>query len=228
MADKKSQEGIGEMVLANNHQYVIVNKPPGWPVQPDLTGDVSLLEAVQRFCRSPLHLVHRIDRPVSGLVVMAKKASSLAHLNEQFRERTIEKIYLAVVAQAPSAPEAELKHYLRKHPRQNRAEVLEEAADDAREAVMNYRLVGSSDRYHLLAIRLHTGRSHQIRAQLGFIGSPVRGDDKYGFKRGNPDRSIDLHAWKLSFDHPVTGERQNYQAPPPDTPVWRAFAEYWQ
>ena len=216
-------DNIGDLVLYKNNQLIALNKPCTIPVQADLSGDKALIDLAEIYTQSKLHLVHRIDRPTSGLVLLAKNKKALAALNEQIRNRQVKKTYLAIVGQAPESAEGELIHFLRKNGRTNRSEVFSTEKPGSKKAVLQYRLLGSSERYHLLEVDLQTGRHHQIRAQLGNIGSPIRGDEKYGFRRGNRDRSIQLHAWKLSFRHPVSNEVVRLIAPPPDEPVWRAF-----
>lgn len=213
---------IGDRVLYANHHLIAFNKPAGVPVQPDQTEDPSLLAMGATYCQSQLHLIHRLDRPVSGVVLFAKKKTALQALHEQFRARTVRKTYLAVVANAPKEPEGELLHYLTKA-KGNRARLLNEPTDEALEARLRYRLAATSDRYFLLEVELLTGRYHQIRAQLAEMGCPIRGDAKYGYRRRSPDRGIDLHAWQLHFDHPVSGARETVVAPPPDTPLWNAL-----
>ena len=215
---------ISELVLYNNHHLVAFAKPGGIPVQPDQTGDPSLLAMGSSYCQTPLHLIHRLDRPVSGVVLFAKRPGALQHLHQQFRDRTVSKSYLAVVAQAPPAPEGELLHYLAKG-KGHRSLAYDEPREGAIEARLRYRTVGQSDRFFLLEIELLTGRYHQIRSQLAHIGCPIRGDAKYGYRRRNPDRSIDLHAWQLQFDHPVSNERETLIAPPPSNPLWDALTE---
>lgn len=214
---------IGDLVLFKTNQFIAFNKPSGLPVQEDKTGDRSLSNLAEIYTKSKVHLVHRLDRPASGLVLFAQTESALRELNEQFRERLVLKTYLAVVGEAPPEPEGELVHYLRKDGRRNRTQALPEKTPGAKRGVLRYRLTGSIDNYHLLEIELQTGRHHQIRAQLAAIGCPIKGDVKYGFRRGNRDRSIHLHAWKLAFNHPVTGDRIELTAPPPADPVWEAF-----
>lgn len=214
---------IGDLVLYKNNQFIAFNKPAGLAVQNDLTGDRTLLQLAESYAQHPLHLIHRLDRPATGVVLLAKNANALAAVNQQFRDRQVEKVYLAVVGQLPPDNEGQLVHYLKKQSRGNRAQVFDSAADDAKEARLNYRVLGSIDRYHLLEITLITGRHHQVRAQLAAIGCPIKGDVKYGFRRSNRDRSIHLHAWKLTFTHPISKERVTIQAPLPDDPVWNAF-----
>jgi 23S rRNA pseudouridine1911/1915/1917 synthase len=146
-------------------------------------------------------------------------------LTEQFKNREISKEYLAIVGQLPPQQEGTLVHFLRKNEAKNISVAYAEETPGAERAELKYRVLGSSDRYHLLHIQLLTGRHHQIRAQLSAIGCPIRGDVKYGFKRANKNRSIDLHAWKLSFEHPHSGETLSVTAPLPDEVVWKAFGE---
>jgi 23S rRNA pseudouridine1911/1915/1917 synthase len=204
---------------------VIYNKAPGMPVQADKTGDTSLLEIAEKYAKRTLHLVHRMDRPVSGAVLLAKTKAVMTTLTDQFRNREIDKEYLAIVGQLPPAPEGTLVHYLRKNEAKNISVAYPEEVSGSERAELHYKVLGSSDRYHLLHIQLLTGRHHQIRAQLAAIGSPIRGDVKYGFKRANKNRSIDLHAWKLAFEHPQSGQMMSVTAPLPEEVVWKAFAE---
>lgn len=210
-------------ILYKDHQIFAVNKPPGIAVQPDKTGDTALQKLAEAYCKQPLHLAHRLDRPVSGVVIFAKTKSAMTALTEQFRSRSVEKTYLAVVQNLPAKPEGSLVHFLRKNEAKNISIVASESDANTERAELRYRLLGSSERYHLLKIQLITGRHHQIRAQLAAIGCPVKGDVKYGFRRSNRDRSIHLHAWKLAFDHPVSGERISLEAKAPEDPVWQAF-----
>ncbi|HRI62192.1 MAG TPA: RluA family pseudouridine synthase [Saprospiraceae bacterium] len=210
-------------ILYKDHQIIALNKAPGIAVQPDKTGDVTLQAQAEAYCRQPLHLAHRLDRPVSGVVVYAKTKTAMTALTEQFRSRAVEKTYLAVVQNLPPEPEGTLIHFLRKNEAKNISIVASESDAGAERAELHYRLLGSSERYHLLEIQLITGRHHQIRAQLAAIGCPVKGDVKYGFRRSNRDRSLHLHAWKLAFDHPVSGERVQLEAKLPEDPVWQAF-----
>lgn len=216
---------IGEAVLYNNHHLVAFNKPGGLPVQPDQTEDPSLLQLGSVYCKKKLHLIHRLDRPVSGVVLLAKRSDAQKNLHQQFRDRTTRKVYWALTAVRPPQDKDELTHHLVKVKGKHRAHILEKATKDSVEAQLRYELIGSSDRYFLLQVELLTGRYHQIRAQLAHIGCPIRGDVKYGFRRRNPDRTIDLHARLLEFDHPVSGERQSIMAEPPATPLWEAFKE---
>ena len=210
-------------ILYKDHQLFALNKPPGIATQADKTGDMPLQKQAELYCRQPLHAAHRLDRPVSGIVVFAKTKTAMTTLTEQFRSRSVEKTYLAVVQNLPPEPEGTLVHFLRKNEAKNISVLAAESDAGAERAELHYRVAGSSERYHLLEIQLITGRHHQIRAQLAAIGCTVKGDVKYGFRRSNRDRSIHLHAWKLAFDHPVSGERIVLEAKPPADPVWEAF-----
>ena len=213
---------IGDWVILKNNQFIAFNKPAGLPVQADKTGDKTLLQLAEIYCKSKLFLVHRLDRPATGVVVFAKTKTMVGSLSDQFKERSVRKTYLAVVKDLPPEKEGTLRHFLQKNEKANRSGVTEdEAVGDLSE--MSYRLLGSSDNYHLLEVKLITGRHHQIRAQLAAIGCPIKGDVKYGARRGNRDRSINLHAWKLGFRHPVSGEQVALTAALPEDAVWNAF-----
>lgn len=214
---------IGDIVLYKNNQLIAFNKPAGLPVQADRTGDKSLLDLAEIYGKSKSYLIHRIDRPVSGVVLLAKTKSALVKMNAAWQNNQVTKTYLAVVKNAPANLEGELVHYLKKDGRSNKSTVTTEEAKNAKKAVLKYKVIGNSDFYHLLEIQIETGRHHQIRAQLAAIGSPIKGDVKYGFKRSNKDKSIHLHAWKLQFSHPISGKQEELIAPLPDEVVWNAF-----
>ncbi len=204
-----------------------LDKPAGIPAQADKTGDVSALQWAESYCELALHPVHRLDRPASGILLLAKTKVAMTLLQRQFQEHLIEKEYLAVVAAPPPKPEDTLIHFLQKNNVKNRAVAHPTELPDTERAELHYRLLGSSERYHLLHIRLITGRHHQIRAQLAAIGCPIKGDVKYGARRGNRDRSIHLHAWRLAFEHPGTGEWMQLEANiPGDDPVWTALRSF--
>ncbi|MEZ4981915.1 MAG: RNA pseudouridine synthase [Saprospiraceae bacterium] len=217
---------ISDSVIYKNNQFLAFNKAPGIPVQPDKTGETSMLQLAEIYCKHPVHLIHRLDLPASGVVLFSKNKKALAKLNVQFQENSITKIYWAVVKEAPEKPEGELIHFLKKNGKKNKSEVVPMGTKGAKEAVLKYKSIGQSEHYTFLEIILVTGRHHQIRAQLAEIGCPIKGDVKYGFKRGNQDRSIHLHARRLEFDHPVTQERVVLEADPPaDDPLWAVFME---
>ncbi len=179
---------------------------------------------METYCKHEVHHTHRNQRPATGLDLFAKNKKSLAALNEQFRDGSVSKKYWAVVKKAPEKTEGELTHILMKKGTTNRSKVVDTKAKNGREAKLKYKTLASSDVYHLLEIDLFTGRHHQIRAQLSAIGSPIKGDVKYGFKRGNKDRSIHLHAHSLTFKHPVSGEKTEVVAPlPQGDPLWDFF-----
>jgi 23S rRNA pseudouridine1911/1915/1917 synthase len=212
---------LSNIIIYQNHQFVVAHKPAGVPIQPDLTGDKSLLDLLAIYCKSTLFVVHRLDRPVSGVVVLAKSKKAAAHLSKQFAEGRVQKNYLAVVKQAPTTADGNLTHYLKKQG--NKELIFDIPTEGAQMATLSYKVQGQSDNYTLLEITPTTGRFHQIRAQLAAIGSPIKGDTKYGFKRGNIDRSIHLHASKLHFKHPVTNQLLSYEAPVPDEVLWKAL-----
>lgn len=224
MDDTQANFRIGDLVLYKNNQILALNKPNLVPVQDDKTGDKSLLGLAEIYAQSKLHLIHRLDRPASGVVLFAKTSGAVAALSAQFQERTVVKTYLALVKDRPEADEGTLVHHLSKGKTGQRAKVSDAPTEDSQEAEMHYRYLGSTAQYHLLEVRLHTGRHHQIRAQLAAIGCPIKGDVKYGARRANKDRSIHLHAWRISFTHPVSGERETITAPLPEDPVWQAVA----
>lgn len=217
-------------IVYEDSMLLLVSKPAGMPVQSGPTGDESLMEVAERHCKHPLHLVHRLDRPVSGLVLFAKNPAAMASLSRQWQERTVEKTYLAAVAPAPSEEAATLVHYFHKPKKNsNKTALTTEEDAQAERAELAYRVAGHTDRYCFLEIDLVSGRHHQIRAQLAAIGCPVKGDVKYGARRSNADRSIHLHAWKLSFEHPGSGEWMTWTAPVPQTDaLWQAFPSLGQ
>lgn len=211
---------ISDYILVNNHQFIICNKPVGLPTQEDKTGDASLLKLAEIYCKSTLYPIHRIDRPASGLVIMAKKPDTCTLISTMLRDGRIEKTYIAVVKNKPPKDEDELVHYLIHDTRMNKARVGKKEDKNAKEAIMKYKLIGSSDNYHFLSVNLLTGRHHQIRAQLAAIGCPIKGDVKYGDRRANADRSIHLHAWKLLFKQAVHQNIKEVTAPFPEEPLW--------
>jgi 23S rRNA pseudouridine1911/1915/1917 synthase len=214
---------IGDLVLYKNNQLIAFNKPAGIPVQPDLTQDRALLNLAEIYTKGQVLLLHRLDRPVSGVILFAKNKTALQILNEDFRTGKVKKTYLAVVQNTPPQPEGTLVHFLTKDARSKKAVVTTKEDKEAQEAILHYRVLGSSDRYCLLEVAPQTGRFHQIRCQLAAIGCPVKGDVKYGARRKNNDRSIHLHAWKLQFTHPVDHTPVAITAPLPKETLWQAF-----
>jgi 23S rRNA pseudouridine1911/1915/1917 synthase len=222
---------LEKRILYEDNHLIVVNKLPSEIVQGDKTGDEPLSEALKRYLKEKYHkpgdvflgVVHRLDRPVSGVVVFAKTGKALNRMNELMKQRAIRKTYWAIVKNKPPEKEGKLVHYLMRNTIKNKSFVSKTSGPDCKEAVLSYKLLASGERYHLLEVDLHTGRHHQIRAQLAAIGCPVKGDLKYGFPRSNPDASISLHARKVSFVHPVKKEILEITADPPHNVLWNYF-----
>ena len=214
---------IKDWIVYQDDAFIAFNKPAMLPTQPDLTGDVSLLDLIDSYLGTKNHLLHRLDRPTSGLVLFAKNEKAAAHVNQQFQNRETKKRYLAVVENAPIPKTDNLQHFLIENKEKNKSYIVEADKKDAKRAELHYILRGSSDRYHLLEIELKTGRHHQIRAQLSAIGCPIKGDVKYGARRANRDRSIHLHAWQLTFWHPFLNKKIDLTAPLPNEILWQFF-----
>lgn len=220
-----------EVVYEDNH-IIIVNKRPGEIVQGDKTGDEPLSETVKRYLKEKYQkpgnvfcgVVHRLDRPVWGLVVFAKTSKALTRLNEMFRDGKVRKTYWAVTRNRPPKQSDRLVHYITTTERNNKSYASLKPKNGAKEAVLSYSLIGASDRYNLLEVNLETGRKHQIRVQLAAVGCPIKGDLKYGDKRSNPDGSISLQAHRIEFEHPVSHEHIDVTAPVPEDNLWQALA----
>lgn len=218
-----------QIVFEDNH-IIIVNKKVGQLVQGDKTGDQSLLDLIKDYIKvrdsKPgnvyLGLVHRIDRPTSGLVIFAKTSKALSRLTQMVKNRTIIKTYWAVVENKEFPKSQELIHYLKKNQKNNKAIVYPRPTEGAKKAILSYEVIKELDNYLLLEINLKTGRHHQIRAQLSKIGAIIKGDLKYGAARSNKDGGIHLHAIKLAFTHPVSMEEIEVEAPLPMDNVWQA------
>lgn len=219
-------------ILYEDNHILAVNKQASEIVQGDKTGDEPMIEALKQYLKAKynkpgnvfLGLVHRIDRPVSGVVLFARTSKALTRLNELIKERRIVKTYLAIVKEKPPKESDTLVHYLVRNTRQNKSYAHQSEIAGSQRAELAYRLIGRTDRYFLLEIDLRTGRHHQIRCQLAAIGCPVRGDLKYGFARSNPGGGISLHAWQVRFAHPVRQEEIEISAPLPQDALWDAFA----
>ena len=204
-----------QRILLEDNHLLIVNKLPSEIVQGDKTGDEPLSETLKQFLKVKYNkpgnvfvgVVHRLDRPVSGAVVFAKTSKALTRLNNMVKERTIKKTYWAVVKEPPPDESGTLKHFLVRNPKKNKSFAYKKPVENSKEALLSYKMIAASKDYYLLEIDLHTGRHHQIRAQLSAIGCPIKGDLKYGFARSNPDGSISLHARRLEFIHPVNKNR---------------------
>lgn len=217
-------------ILYEDNHLIAVRKRVGDIVQGDKTGDVPLSDMVKNFLKDKyqkpgnvyLGVVHRLDRPVSGIVLFAKTSKALPRLNKMFAEhKGVKKTYLAIVANKPSQPQGTLTHWLTRNEKQNIARAYDREVPGSKKAVLDYRLIAQSERYFLLEIELHTGRHHQIRCQLSKMGCPIRGDLKYGAPRSNPDGGISLHAWRLELEHPVSHQNIVIEAPLPEERLWQ-------
>ena len=219
-----------EILHLDNHT-IVINKKSSDIVQGDKTGDEPLSEKVKSYLKVKFNkpgnvfcgVVHRLDRPTSGALVFARTSKALSRLNLQFKEKETQKIYWAVVEKRPKEDHGKLVHHLKKNEKQNKSYAVDMETEGAKKAVLNYKLIGSSDKYYLLEVELETGRHHQIRCQLGTIGCIIKGDLKYGAKRSNKDASIHLHARKLTFQHPTSHEKVSVTAPVPNEPLWQFF-----
>ncbi len=217
-------------VLYEDNHIIIVNKRPCDIVQGDKTGDTPLSEIVKEYIAEKynkpgavyLGVVHRLDRPTSGIVVFARTSKALPRLNKLFADKEAKKTYWAVVKNQPPKKEDTLTHWLKRNPKQNKSYAHTNEIPDSKKAILDYKVIKKLDHYALLEIDLHTGRHHQIRSQLSSIGSVIKGDLKYGANRSNKDGSIHLHARKLSFVHPVKKEPLTIIAPPPSDPIWNS------
>lgn len=217
-------------ILYEDNHLIAVRKRVGDIVQGDKTGDVPLSDMVKNFLKDKyqkpgnvyLGVVHRLDRPVSGVVLFSKTSKALPRLNKMFAEhKGVKKTYLAIVVNKPAQPQGTLTHWLTRNEKQNTARAYDREVPGSKKAVLDYRLVAQSERYFLLEIELHTGRHHQIRCQLSKIGCPIRGDLKYGAPRSNPDGGISLHAWRLELEHPVSHQNIVIEAPLPEERLWQ-------
>ena len=223
----RSHSGNLEVLFEDNH-LIAINKRAGDLVQGDQTGDTPLGEVVKAYLKEKydkpgavfLGVIHRLDRPTSGIVVFARTSKALSRMNALFKEKQVQKTYWAVVQNPPPSQSERLIHWLERNPKQNKSYAFGQGARNRKKAVLTYRMLKSLDRYFLMEIELETGRHHQIRAQLAAIGCPIKGDLKYGFPRSNPDGSIHLHARRLEFVHPVARSPVSILAPPPEDPLW--------
>lgn len=219
------------VVYEDNH-IIVVNKTSSEIVQGDKTGDIPLSETVKQYLKEKYQkpgnvfvgVTHRLDRPVSGLVVFAKTSKALSRLNEMFKNSEVKKTYWAIVKECPRELEGELVHYLVRNEKQNKSYAYDKEVPDSKKAILHYRLIARSQNYNLLEVDLKTGRHHQIRCQLAKMGCPIKGDLKYGSARSNPDGSICLHARRISFIHPVSKEQIDLEAPVPPGSLWNGFS----
>ena len=218
------------LVLFEDNHIIIINKRASDIVQGDKTGDMPLSDIVKQYIKEKynkpgdvfLGVVHRLDRPTSGIVIFARTSKALERLNKMLREKQIQKTYWAVVKNLPKKENNTLIHFLKKNPKNNKSTVYTKETEGSKKACLHYKIVKKLDNYSLLEIDLETGRHHQIRAQLSYIGSPIKGDLKYGFDRSNKDGSIHLHARRIQFIHPVKKEEVTITAPPSKDVIWQA------
>ncbi len=218
-------------VLHEDNHIIVVNKRVGDIVQGDKTGDKPLSEVVKEYIKDKynkpgdvyLGVVHRLDRPTTGIVLFAKTSKALTRLNDLFKNRETQKTYWAVVKNKPPKSEDKLVHFLKRNEKNNTSKAHIKEVPESKIASLDYRIIKELNNYFALEIDLHTGRHHQIRAQLSAIGCPIKGDLKYGFDRSNPDGGIHLHARKLTFIHPVSKESIKIIAPVPDDVIWKAI-----
>lgn len=218
-------------VLYEDNHLLVLNKPAGMLVQGDATGDQTLVDIGKEYLKEKykkpgnvfLGVVHRLDRPVSGVILMARTSKALERLNKQFRERKIFKKYWAVVKRKPKSPKDKLVSWLMKDGEKNVVTAYKKEIEGSQKAELHYRILGKLNEHYLLEVNPITGRPHQIRVQLAEIGCPIRGDIKYGFKKPNHDANINLHARQISFIHPVKKEKMNITAPVPENEFWEQF-----
>jgi 23S rRNA pseudouridine1911/1915/1917 synthase len=223
-------EKIVQVIYEDNH-LLVVNKPSGVLVQGDETGDKALVDYCKDYIKEKynkpgavfLGVVHRIDRPVSGLVIFARTSKALERMNALFRNKDIHKVYWAVVKRRPPEIQGKLVHYLIKDEKRNVSSAFEKEVEDSKRSELNYKVLGKLNDHYLLEIRPLTGRPHQIRVQLAAIGSPIRGDVKYGFPKANSDMGINLHAKDVYFAHPVTKEKIHLRAGLPNNQFWEQY-----
>ena len=219
-----------EIVYEDNH-LIIVYKHSGEIVQGDKTGDVPLSEDVKCYLKEKyqkpgnvfLGVVHRLDRPVAGLIVFAKTSKALTRLNKMFRDGEVHKTYWAITKNLPPQPEGTLTHWLVRNEKQNKSYAYDHEVPHSKKAILKYRLIGQSDHYCLLEVNLMTGRHHQIRCQLAHMGCPIKGDLKYGAQRSNPDGSICLLAHHVEFVHPVSKQLISLDSPLPEDKLWQVW-----
>ncbi|MAN27095.1 RluA family pseudouridine synthase [Mesonia sp.] len=229
MKKEHSHKDNLKVIYEDNH-LIVVNKRAGDIVQGDKPGDKPLSEVVKTFLKEKynkpgnvyLGVVHRLDRPTTGIVLFSKTSKALPRLNKLFSEKKTAKTYWALVKNEPPKSKDTLVHYLKRNPKQNKSYAHKNEVPDSKKAILHYQVIKKLDNYFLLEIDLETGRHHQIRSQLSAIGCPIKGDLKYGFDRSNKDASIHLHARKLSLVHPVQKEEITFVAPLPDEPLWKA------
>ncbi len=218
-------------VLYEDNHIIVINKAAGEIVQGDKTGDKSLCDTMKAYIKEKyakpgnvfIGLPHRLDRPVSGIVVFAKTSKALERLNRMFSEGSVKKIYWALTKGIPNPAEAELESWILRNEKMNKSFSYPKEVKGSKRAILHYRLAAASQNYNLIEVELKTGRHHQIRCQLSSIGCPIKGDLKYGAQRSNPDGSISLHARYIEFVHPVSKQLIAITAPLPDDRLWQSF-----
>lgn len=224
----------GLKVLYEDNHLIAVYKQAGWLVHGDITGDVPLVDMTKKYIeirynkpgKAFLGVMHRLDRPVSGLVLFARTSKGLRRMNDLFRERKIKKRYWAITNERPAEFSGQLKHWITKNVERNQAKASNKKMPHSKEGILNYHLNASIDNHHLIAVEPLTGRPHQIRVQLMKMGTPIRGDIKYNSLIANEDGRIHLHAYSLEFEHPVKKVPVKIIAPPPDEQVWNKFKQH--
>ena len=227
---KTLSNSINLDILFEDNHLIIINKKPGDIVQKDKTNDISLLEIVKEYLKRKynkpgnvyLGLIHRIDRPTSGLVMFAKTSKALSRMNNMLKGKMIVKTYWAITKNKPEKKSSQLVHWLKKNEKKNKSTHFSRETKNAKKAILDYRIIKELENYFLLEILMGSGRHHQIRCQLQAIGCPIKGDLKYGAKRSNSDGSIDLHAKHLKFIHPVTKKEVNLNAPVRENKIWQS------
>lgn len=227
----KKKGNFADQVLYEDNHIIVINKKPKQLVQTDKTGDASLADLTKTYIKEKynkpgevyLGIVHRLDRPTSGIVVFARTSKAAARLSKMFQEHTVKKTYWALTKKRPADGYGRLVHYLKKNEEKNRSTAKLKPAKGYKEAILEYQLKLHGDNYSLIEVKLHTGRHHQIRCQLSAIGCPIKGDLKYGAQRSNQDGSISLHARHITFMHPVKKEQVSFTAPVIDDDLWRYF-----
>ena len=223
-----NEHSISSFIIDHNNQYIVAHKPAGMPIVSDHSGDPDLKSLLQAYAKHDIHILTRIDRPVSGICLFAKSQNAARILSDQIRNGIVKKSYLAVVENPPNPESGTLTHFLKKG-RNNKALIVDEETKDSKKSTLEYTSLVQLNNYTALEVKLLTGRFHQIRSQLAHIGSPIKGDVKYGARRKNKDRSIHLHAYKLQFEHPVTKQENLYQRMPnSEDTIWQVVQENLQ
>ena len=221
-------------ILYEDNHIIVVSKTSGEIVQGDKTGDKTLCDSVKEYIKEKyakpgnvfLGIAHRLDRPVSGIVIFAKTSKALSRLNNMFRDGEVHKLYWAITQNMPQKEEDTLTHWIVRNEKQNKSYAYDREKPGSKKAMLHYKVISSTDNYTLLAVDLMTGRHHQIRCQLSAIGCPIKGDLKYGSRRSNNDGSISLHARKVEFVHPVSKQPMCIEAPVPDDRLWREISDF--